>query len=660
MATANPAAKREEHILVCLSPSPSNQGVIKAAAKLAAAFGGSLTAIYIKPSDYESMPDIDKHRLQDNFQYAERHGATVTMLIGDDIPQQISEYAHISGTTKIVIGRNAAGKTHFWSKAPLIEQLILRVPDVDVYIIPDSAIHMKYHRERIRGILRIRPTKKDLLLTFLFLLLATGLGLVFHRLGFSEANIITVYILGVLVTSIWTDSPVSSLISSLASVFLFNYFFIEPRFSLHTYEAEYVVTFVIMLTASLITGTLANKLKEAAGHAAHEAFRTKVLLDTSQLLQKAEDTDAVLQITAGQIITLLDRDVIIYKADEHRMLDQGSVFPSPHSDGTNVFGEENETRTVQAVFERGLDPHRKITLPDTKALYQAIGINGYCYGVLGIRTDSSPLEAFEYSISMSIIGECALALDSLRNAAEKERAAIMAQNEQLRADLLRTISHDIRTPLTAISGNASNLLSHYDQLDHMMCEQIFSDIYDDSQWLINLVENLLSISRMENGKMNLHISSDVVNDIIDEALKHVDRRKSDHKITVNVPDEIFLARMDARLITQVLINLINNAIKHTPAGSAIVIGAERTDGFIAVSVSDNGPGIPGDIREHVFEMFYTGGNKIVDGRRGLGLGLALCKTIVEAHGGTIAYSDNDPTGSCFTFTLPSEEVNIHE
>lgn len=270
------------------------------------------------------------------------------------------------------------------------------------------------------------------------------------------------------------------------------------------------------------------------------------------------------------------------------------------------------------------------------------------------------LEAFEYSVFSSIIGECALALEGLRNAEEKEQAAIAMRNEQLRSNLLRSISHDIRTPLTSISGNATNLLTHYDQMETETLKQIFSDIYDDSEWLIDLVENLLSISRIENGQMDLHLSLEVVNDVIEEALRHIDKNASQHHIIVQQSSDVLIARMDARLITQVLINLLNNAVKNTQPGSEIIIISEKADDTILVHVKDNGPGISDSMKPHIFEMFYTGQTNVSDSRRGIGLGLALCKSIVEAHGGMITLADNHPTGCCFTFSLPAEEMTIHE
>jgi two-component system sensor histidine kinase KdpD len=530
-----------------------------------------------------------------------------------------------------------------------------------VYIIPDSNTDLKLRNDRLLCFDQLRPTWKDFLLCLLLLATATGVGFVFTRFGFSESNLITVFILGVLITSVVTVSPVFSAVSSLASVLLFNYFFTEPKFSLHTYGTEYVVTFGIMLISSLITGTLANRLKENASRSALEAFRSKVLFDTNQLLQKAGSSEAVISITANQLTTLLDRDVIVRPMGADKTLEQGTLFHSAHSDGSFRFQEPTEAEAAEWVFR-----HQQIAgahssqFSSAQALYCPICINSYCYGVFGIHLESKPLEAFEYSVVLSILGECALALESLRNAQEKEQAAVIAHNEQLRSNLLRSISHDIRTPLTSISGNASNLLSHYQYLDENARKQMFSDIYDDSQWLIHLVENLLSISRFENGQMQMHQSLDVVNDVIQEALRHIDRSSERHTLTVRCCDDLLLAKMDTGLIAQVVINLVNNAVKHTQDGSEICVSTEEADGLVLVTVSDNGPGIPEEQKPHIFELFYTGRSTISDGRRGMGLGLALCSSIVEAHGGTISLTDNQPSGCRFTFTLPAEKVTLYE
>ena len=253
-----------------------------------------------------------------------------------------------------------------------------------------------------------------------------------------------------------------------------------------------------------------------------------------------------------------------------------------------------------------------------------------------------------------------MAIQNIRNAEEKERAAVRAKNEQLRADLLRTISHDLRTPLTSISGNASNLISNYEKMDDPTRKQTFLDIYDDSMWLINLVENILSISRIEDGRMNLSISTELVSEVFEEALRHTNRHSGQHTITVQMDDDLLLAHMDAKLVVQVLINLVDNAIKYTPPGSTITISTEKRQDKVVVKIADDGPGVPDEAKPRIFDMFYTGAGKIADSRRSLGLGLALCKSIIDAHGGTLSVSDNKPHGAVFTFTLQAEEGDLHE
>lgn len=191
-------------------------------------------------------------------------------------------------------------------------------------------------------------------------------------------------------------------------------------------------------------------------------------------------------------------------------------------------------------------------------------------------------------------------------------------------------------------------------------KQIYEDIYEDSLWLINLVENLLSVTRLEEGKMNINLTTELIGDVISEALKHIHTKSEKQRITVIQSDDLILAKMDARLIVQVLINLLDNAIKYTSSNSQIKIITEQDEKMVRISVADNGNGISDEQKERVFDMFYTGTNKIADCRRSIGLGLSLCKAIINAHGGEISVSDNKPHGAVFTFTLPIGEVKINE
>ncbi len=614
-----------EHILVCLSSAPSNGNIIRTAAKMRDAFGGRLTALYVQTKGSDQMGTEDRQRLSRHTRLAEKLGATISTVSGEDVAFQIAEFARLSKVTKVVLGRSSSTVNKFFAQKPLTEKLIELAPYMDIYIIPDTTGENKARRNPADA-QRIFPSWKEIGITLAILILSTAIGFLFRSFGFTQANTITIYILGVLLIGLFTRNYLCSGISSVASVLLFNFFFTEPRLSFRAYESGYPVTFVIMFTAALITGTLANRLAGNAKQSSQAAWRTQTLLDTTQQLQKAADEDEILQTIAAQLLKLLNRPIQI------RSISGKTLTAFPDGDEA-VFPEDNLQRIA---IHSGSQVFGELFLP------------------------GEPLEPFESSILHSILGEAALAMESIHYARQKEEAAVLAKNEQLRANLLRAISHDLRTPLTSISGNAENLLSNRQTMDEIMQEATLTDIYDDAIWLNQLVENLLAITKIGEGHTRLNLSTELVEDVITESLRHIYRRGENHIIETILPDELLLAQMDARLISQVIINLVDNAIKYTPDGSTVQISARQQGNFIAVSVADNGSGIPDSQKGKVFDMFYTGETKVADCRRSMGLGLALCKSIVAVHGGQIGLTDNMPNGCIFTFTIPASEVPINE
>ena len=651
----------KEHILVCLSSSPSNERIVRMAEKMAQAFCGSLTALYVQTPGDADMNAEDTVRLQANMRLAQQLGAEIVTTHGEDVPTQIAEYARLSDVTKIVIGRSGLKRRHFWSEPTLTERLIALAPEVDIHIIPDAEVYKSYRRNRLIAICPALPTAWELLLTVGILTAATIIGWGFLQLGFADANIIMVYLLGVLLTSAFTSGYICGVLSAFLSVILFNYFLTEPRLSLVAYGSKYPITFAVMLAAALLTGTLAAKLKVHAQLSARDAYRTKLLFDMNRQLQKAETPEEVYRMTAMQIQKLMQRDVLICPAQGGALLDE-IIYPVDGRSPYSISDADGEQNVIQWVWQNrkraGATTHN---FPKAKWLYLAIRTGQQVFGVVGILMDKQTQpDAFTSSVLFSILGECALALESLHNAAEKEKAAVLAKNEQLRANLLRSISHDLRTPLTSISGNADTLLHSYNALDEQTRKQIFTDIYDDAQWLTGLVENLLSITKISDGSVKLRLSDQVVDDIVSEAFRHIDRRSTEHHIEVDCGDVPLLVRVDAGLIVQVLINLVNNAVKYTPTGSNIRITVIPRENMAEICVSDNGPGISDELKEHVFEMFFTGSNPIGDSRRSLGLGLTLCQTIIHAHNGEMTLKDNSPHGCIFSFTVPLSEVNLNE
>ena len=640
-----------EEILVCLSGAPSNVRVIKAAAKMAEAYGGNLTALYVEPPDLQEHEPEARARLEANFRLAHRLGAKVTRLYGEDAATQIAEYARVSGSTKIVIGKSPT-HTSVFRKKTLIDRLNELAPDIDIFIIPDKATPSeRAHRLSFSD---ERFSVADVLKTLGLLTAATLGGLVFTKLGFSTANVIILYTLAVLGIAVTTTGRSYSLASAVLSVFVFNFLFTVP---LHSFSAEpsEIATFVVMFIAAIIISSLTTQIKRQARLKAQHSYRTEILLETSQRMQKAESEEQILSLAATQLGKLSGRGVMIFPVKDGT-LGEPMLFPSVEGDDFSPYLESSELAAAREALATGHGTGCGTqSFPNAKGLYMAIRSTEGVLAVVCFSVNGQPeRESYSRSLTVAILDECGIMLENERYKLAKREMEEKARAQELRANLLRSISHDLRTPLTGISGSASLLLTG--KMSEDQRTELLKAIRDDSEWLITLVENLLCITRIEGRDKLTELEPELVGEVIADALTHIDRSSAQHKVTTVIADDYLMANMDARLIEQVLINLVNNAVKYTPAGSTICVSAESSGGSVLVSVSDNGPGIADASKGKIFDMFYTEA-KTGDSRRGLGLGLALCKSIVTAHGGEISVSDAKPHGAVFTFSLPEVKTD---
>lgn len=652
--SADGRATAGDRVLICLSSAPSNAKVIRTAARMAEAFHSELTALFVEPPTPGGEDAASRRRLQANLRLAEELGAKITTLYGDDPAAQIAEYARTSGVSKVVLGRSAQGRGLLGRRSSLMDRLNVLAPELDVYIIPDQQLPPA--PRRMGQPPQERFSLVDLGRTLGILTVCTAVGYLFTLLGLTTANVILVYILGVLCVSMSTSGRSYSLLASVLSVLIFNFCFTVPLFTLRS-DPSYIATFGVMLVVALLSSSLTTRFKRQALQSAQKSYRTEVLLETSQMLQKADRAESILTVGATQLGKLLRRDVLFYPVEESGALGDVQPFFSSLEELAACL-----TPTEKAVAEWVLRNNKHAgattgTLPGAHCLYLAVRGENRVLAVAGIRISGGETpDAFEKNLMVAILDECGLALEKEFLSRAKQQVEETARQEALRANLLRAISHDLRTPLTSISGNAGILMGNSSVLDEEKKRRLYASIYDDALWLMNLVENLLSVTRMENGGMRLRTQAELLEEVFQEALDHLDRQAAAHQISVSLPEELLMADMDARLIVQVVINLVNNAVKYTPAGSHIVLSAQAQGEMVLVSVSDDGPGIPDAAKEKLFDMFFTLGNDRGDGRRGLGLGLSLCKSIISAHGGSIFIRDNVPTGACFCFTLHASEV----
>ena len=674
-------------VMVCLSPSPSTKRVIRTAARMA--FPGPSSnidgpppiALYVGSTGREAEEDS---LLRENIRYARKYGFEVHTIQGADIPLAIAEYARREEVTDLFLGYSPPSFT-LLPRPAINEKLLSCLPTVDIHIVPDpvSSSYPKDMRQRRPG--SPNWNLKDLLLVLAVMAVATFLSYWVYMSRFSNSNIITIYILAVLIASVMTSSRIYGTLAAVLYVLLFNFLFIEPRFTLLVYDSAYMMTYLVTVVAALITGTVAVRMKNIARVSAENAYQAKVLLDTSNQLEGAEDSKDIIRTTCMQLVHLLNRAVVFYPTTAFRV-SAGDGSGIPDSSGAESDPRDNPDSSADPggpVFfpagEKTLSPVLLVKelgavrwtfansqtagaftsqFEDCTCRYLSVYSGETRYGVIGIDMEGHPLTEFQDTILLSIIHECTMALENERMAQEKQTAEIRAENERLRAALLRSISHDLRTPLTSIYGYACSLRSYEDDLPREDRDKIYEDIMEDADWLNAQFENILSMTRLESG-IGIRRTIENMEDVIEQSLRHVSSHHNRPIVfdTEGSEDQIFFAEMEPKLIMQVMINLLNNAVKYTPADAEIRVHMERSGDQIIVDVADSGPGISDEDKPYVFDLFYSGRKSLTDSYRSMGIGLNLCAQIIQAHGGSIEILDNKPSGALFRFRLPAADLN---
>jgi len=644
------SAPQENVILACLSPSPSNQRVLRSAAKMLKSAGGKGIAVYVGRNTRTMETNS---QLAENIRCAKEHGFEVITAESSDIPLTISEYAKRAGVTDLFLGYSAPSHILF-PKKTISEKLMRYLPDTDIHIIPDTLASSYPGMEKDGG--QRMPSFRDLLTVIGIMAVATLISILVDRSRFSNANIITIYILGILISSLFTSHQAYGIFAAVLYILLFNFLFIDPRYTLLVYNSGYLVTYLVSVAAGLITSSLTSRMKSIARSSAENAYQANVLLNASNQLEQADDISAIIRIACVQLTHLLNRTVVfcpsektdmgycLYRADDN--------LPDPD------FTEREQEALAWTEDNRHSSGALSSHFPGCRYRYMSVHSERKQYGVIAIDMNNKPFTEFENTILMAIIHEFTMALDRQDMAEERKKTEIAAENERLRAGLLRSISHDLRTPLTSIYGNASTLQANDSMLTAEDRRKIYDDMAEDSQWLIAEMDNTQVMTRLENS-MKLNMSTENTEDVIAESLRHIPSHPH-HTIRTISPENALYAQMDAKLIMQVLVNLITNALKYTSEGSLITIRTQSSEGNILISVEDNGDGISDEDKPHVFELFFTGKHTLSDSYRSLGLGLNLCRMIMDAHQGTITVRDNTPKGTVFTISLKEMEVPSYE
>lgn len=480
---------------------------------------------------------------------------------------------------------------------------------------------------------------------------ASMIGFAFRECKLPETNIAIVYLLAVLLATLLAPGYVYGFITSVLSAFAFNYLFMEPYFTFTANAPSYIITFIIMTITAFITSSLASHAKINERKAQERESETKALYALTNRLTDATDIHDIAGIATDEISKVICEKAACLCFDEKGIPEKS--FIQQGSDQKQIWREVADSDTVLCRID-GLRAGVEI---GNEFYDWPICGKETALGIIRIPSEQAQsLSKAQTRLLRSMIESMALAMDRFRSAQQRIRSREEAENERYRSNLLRSISHDLRTPLSGILG-ATEILSGMTEKDDRRYELI-EGISSDAHWLFSLVENVLSLTRLQDGELVINKQQEAVEEVLGGTVGYMSRRYPEYEIEAHAPDELLLAPMDAKLINQVLINLIDNAIKHTepPGEISITVSRDTQHNQAVFSVRDTGYGIAQSDLPHIFQMFYTSHASPADSRKGIGLGLAICESIIKAHGGTIvARNRTDTTGAEFIFTLPLED-----
>lgn len=463
------------------------------------------------------------------------------------------------------------------------------------------------------------------LMAAVFIAGSTGIGYLFRHLGFPETNIVIVYLLAILLISRLSSGYLIGIISSIVGTLAYNYCFAEPYFSFSVYDPSYMITFGVMTITSFIVSTLTSRERQNALESQMRESEAQALYTLTKSLTSITDFDHIIDTSVTCISDCFHCNATYAPLSEK---DQSS------SDSDNEpFKKESKFWSWPIRGQKKIFGH--LLIPATTAEF---------------------MKESQRFLLQTMIESIALAMERFLAASQQLKAREEAAQERYRANLLRAISHDLRTPLSGIMGNCEVLMK-LTEADKELFSMI-QGIYQDADWLHSLVENILNLTKLQDGKLTLSKEPEALEEIVGGAVFHISKHYPEYEIQVNIPPQLLLVPMDGKLIEQVLINLLDNAIKHSPLNKEITLSVtlDSNHTFCTFTITDCGEGILTENMDHIFQAFYTSEKKRSDAQRGIGLGLTICEAIVSAHHGKIwAANRADQTGAQFFFTLPLED-----
>jgi len=631
-----------DRILVCVSASPSSANLIRAAHRMAKSLRADWIAVTVETAQLSSVSDQHKVQAIQNLRLAEQLGAETATLSGPNFAEEVVTYARARNVTKIFVGKPMSSSwKSFFFQSP-VDQLLRTSGEIDVYA-------TKGETPTTKGAKIFFSEKtfswKDYGYSILTVAGSTAISWMLYSFV-DLSNLIMVYLLGILfISSRQGLGP--SVFASFLSVVALDYFFVPPRFEFSVSDTQYVLVFFVMFLLGVAISNLTVRVRQQAQVSRLRERRTAALYALSKELASTRGTEELLAIAVKHISEVFESSVIALLPDEHGKLQVRCGNVQDFNMTAKEMGVAHWAYDLGQMAGRGTD-----TLPGTEAIYAPLIATGEPIGALGIKPPSADrlfipeqlhlLEAFAHQTALAVAGDKLM---------EKEHQTQMEmETERLRSSLLSSVSHDLRTPLAAIAGSISSLLENQETLGTATKKDLLENIYDETNRLERLVTNLLEMTKLESGTVTLQKESLHPGEVIGSAIARIEKNLNGRTLNIQIPSDLPFVPMDGLLMEQVLVNLLDNALKYTPDQSPIDISAKVDGRDLVVQVEDRGPGVPEEDSERLFDKFYRGSQK--SNKSGAGLGLSICKGVIQIHGGVIWARNRTGGGSNFGFSIP--------
>ncbi|MDA8418429.1 MAG: sensor histidine kinase KdpD [Desulfobacteraceae bacterium] len=634
-----------ERLLVCISGSPFSEKLLRTTRRLAEEMKASWHAVYIETPDNTGHVQENRERIWHDLRLAESMGAQVATVTATSVPKATIDYAVRHHVTKIVVGKPAKSRWRELLRPPIVDQIIRLSGPIDVYVVSMAP----GERRRTMPARLKKPVPWPAHLSALAMVSGATLICELVRMLLSPPNMVMIYLLAVVLAAVRLGRS-AAILAACLGVLAFDFFFVPPLLTFAVADTEYLVTFASFLVVAVVISTLVATGRERADILRAREVQTASLYYLSRDLAVAADTVAIMKAVIRNIKESVNADLAVFLS-EGEQLEVMAADDGVHLDVKEQAVADWAFRNRQAAG-RGT-----ATLSSAEFLYLPMQTSVNTLGVLAIKLENEEdFSSRQHRLLLdAFASQTAMALERVRFSRQAEQAQILQARENLERALLNSISHDLRTPLATISAILSSFRGEAELLmGDAARRELLATASGEAERLNRFVGNLLDMTRLEAGAMSLKIEDCDIQDLVGCALTALEHRLGGRKVQVGMPQPSPIAALDMGLMTQVLVNLLDNSLKYSPANSPLTINVQSDENWLRLELLDQGPGVAPHDLKRIFDKFYR--IPIPEGAGGTGLGLSICKGVVEAHHGRIRAENRPGGGLKITIKLPLQQT----